>query len=429
MTRVWIVEDAVPVQELSYVPPFITNKGVRHLLESHADAWEEREVRELCNSLSGDAYKLTVILSPGQLMSLLQSGAEPPHVVIFDWEGPGFEDKANIEAIRRILETSFSFVQVYTHSGGAAVEPHIQGLRTQFTDRMLPARAKHDVNATELRGIVEGAWNDTIAGEFADDLRGNARSAIERVLIDLCSVKRTALAALLGRSGRGFDTLLMAKLRDEIGSQGLDRLGDVFKSGAQVEAAEELRRFQSVFYYHFPADDLVRTGDIVVRENGGYAMVLSPQCHLQRFRKKTGGRLTLIDAEELTANGIASLKDSGVSLTEVGLSMTASHGTAGYSVVVLPNVPRHANNRGSLIDIAVRTHAWTTMHVDKQGGEPLAYADVGGVDRLCTITETCCMAVVSHIAGVMASAGVPDFPAVERTRINQILKGQSAQVK
>ena len=145
-------------------------------------------------------------------------------------------------------------------------------------------------------------------------------------------------------------------------------------------------------------------------------MVFTPQCHLERFRRKTGGRLTLIDAEELATGGIA-----GVSISAVGGSAIASHGRAGHSVVVLPNVPRQPNGRHLLFDIAIRTHAWTTTQVDTEQNEPLRYAHVAGVSRLCTITETWCAAVVSHIAGVMASAGVPDFPDFEKNRINQVL--------
>ena len=416
MTRVWIVDDAVPVQPLGYVPATLAKEGIRHLLESHGDAWPEQEVKELCDSLSGEAFELTVLLSPGALKGLMQSGVEPPHVLVFDWEGPGFGEQLNIETIRCVLESSFSFVQVYTHLGVPAVEAHIQELKTQFTDRMLPARAKQDVNATQLRTIVEEAWNDTIAGEVADDVRARARASVERVLIDLCSVRRNALAALLGTLDEGLDALLMAKLRDEIGSQGIGQFDALSVGGGQVEATDQLRRFQSIFYYHFPADDLVRTGDIVASDAGTYAMVFTPQCHLERFRRKTGGRLTLIDAEELATGGIA-----GVSISAVGGSAIASHGRAGHSVVVLPNVPRQPNGRHLLFDIAIRTHAWTTTQVDTEQNEPLRYAHVAGVSRLCTITETWCAAVVSHIAGVMASAGVPDFPDFEKNRINQVL--------
>ena len=421
MTRVWIVDDAVPVQELNYVPPALAKEGVRHLLENHANAWEEQEVRELCASLSGDAFELTVLLSPGALRQLLQSGVEPPHVVIFDWEGTGFGKELNTKAIRCVLESSFSFVQVYTHLGVAAVEPHIQDLTAQFADRMLPACAKQDVDARALGDIVKAAWNDTIAGDGADSVRATARASVERMLIDLCSVKRGALAALLQSLEGGLDALLMAKLRDEIGSHGIGQFAALSGGGVEVQATEELRRFLSIFYYRFPTDDLVRTGDIVISDTGTYALVFSPQCHLERFRKKTGGRLTLVEAEELSPKGIAALRESGVALSAVGGSAIASHSKAGYSVVILPNVPSVPDDRHALVDIAVRIHAWITVRIDKKENLPLRYADVGNVSRLCTITDTWCGPVVAHLAGVMASVGVPDFPGFETARINDAL--------
>ena len=421
MTRVWLVDDAVPAQELNYIPTALPKGGIRYLLDEHGDAWLDNAVRQLCESLSAEAFELTALLSPDSLKTLLRSGVEPPHVVIFDWEGPGFDDEVNTDAIRCVLESSFSFVQVYTQLGVAAVEANIQNLRTQFAERMLPARAKEDVNATQLSTIVADAWRDTIAGEVADGVREKARASVERVLIDLCSVRRDALAALLGTLDGGLYSLLMAKLRDEIGAQGVGQFGALAGGGARVEATDQLRRFLSIFYYHFPADNLVRTGDIVVCDGASHAMVFSPQCHLERFRGKTGGRLTLIDAEELTTAGIAALRDSGLRLSEIGGSAVASHGRAGHSVVVLPNVPRQPNDRQSLFDMVIRTHAWTTRQVEKEENVPLRYPDVPGVSRLCTITETWCAAIVSHIAGVMASAGVPDFPGFEKTRINQVL--------
>ena len=424
MRRVWIVDDAVPVQELSYIPSTLPEKGIRHLLDDHGDAWPEQEVKQLCDSLSGEAFELTVVLSPDSLNALLQSGIEPPHVVIFDWEGPGFGPELNTDAIRRVLESSFSFVQVYTHLGVEAVEAYIQDLRTRFPDRMLPARAKQDVNAADLGTIVATAWNDTIAGEVADGVRATARACVERVLIDLCSIRRNALAALLETAAGGLDALLMAKLRDEIGFLGVGPFDALSGGGEQVEATDELRRFQSIFYYHFPSDDLVRTGDIVLSDKGTYAMVFSPQCHLERFRKKTGERLTLIDAEEIAPHGIEVLRDSGMKLSKVGGSAIATHGSAGHAVVILPNVPKEPNRRRLLFDIAIRTHAWNSLQVKKgENGEhgPLRYTDVPTLNRLCTITDTWCAAVVSHITGVMASAGVPDFPDFEKVRIDQIL--------
>lgn len=422
MKRVWIVENAVPVQALTYVPPFVTNEGVRYLLEQRDVDWEDEEVKQLCESLSSDEYELTVLASPEQMRRQLRTGIEPPHAVIFDWEGPGFGEQVNCDSIADLLTSSFSYVQVYTHLGAQAVEPKLEALRAKFVERLLPTRGKNEVSAAELRGFVTTAWNDTIAGDTADRVRSQARAAVERMLIDLCSIKREALAALVkGESGE-FLALVMAKLRDEIGSQSVDQLSEVLKLGGAVQATDELRRFQSIFYYHFPSDDLVRTGDLVIDDAGKYAMVFTPQCHLERFQKKTGGRLTVVETDQLSETSVKELRASGLDVNSVGNSSTASHGKAGYSLVLLPNVPKTAKNRNVLVDLALRTHCWRTIEVPGTVTGALTYTAAKSLTRLCTITETFGTAIVSHVANTIASAGVPDFPNFEIDRLMAILK-------
>ena len=308
--------------------------------------------------------------------------------------------------------------------------PHLENPREHRLVRLhCPQRRPATPGTNDDRGPPEVPRSaDSVRASSAAHPRRVRRGVvlIEEGMAGVCSVvtQRNALARVtvkkLAATG-GLDALLMAKLRDEIGSQGVGPFDVLSGGGGHVGATSELRRFQSIFYYHFPADDLVRTGDIVVSDAGTYAMVFSPQCHLERFRKKTGGRLTLIDAEEVAPDGIAALTGSGVKLSKVGASAIASHGSAGHSVVVLPNVPKEPNGRHSLFDIAIRTHAWNSLRIEKRENGPLQYADVPSVTRLCTITDTWCAAIVSHVAGIMASAGVPDFPDFEKARIDQIL--------
>lgn len=350
MRRVWVVENGVPIESLAYVPPFIENVGVRYLLGHDGAAWPEVEVRHLCEAFCRDEYELTVLASPAQLIRHLRSGVEPPHVVIFDWEGPGFGDQINIEAIGRLLASSFSYVQVYTHLGAEGVEMHLTDLRGRYGKRLLTARAKNEVTPETLRTYITDAWADTIAGETADAVRKRARSAVERLLIDLCSVRQRALAAMFKGDSNQFVTLVMAKLRDELGAAGVEQLSEIVKGGGTAETADDLRRLQSAFYYYFPQDDLVRTGDLVIDAAGKYGIVITPWCHLESFQKKTGGYLTIVDGYEL---GTQSLKDAGIAAEKTGESATAGHGKAGFSILVLPNVPRTHNERSVLVDLAL----------------------------------------------------------------------------
>jgi hypothetical protein len=418
--RIWIVENAVP--PTSCPSPFLRNDGVRYLLDDASAPWEDAVVKSLCELFSSADYELTVLRSPSQLRQHLRSASEPPHVVVFDWEGPDFSQDRNLEVLSIVLSTTFTYVQVYTNLGADAVEPHLSNLRAAYPDRLLPAKAKGEVTPDVLRGQVVTAWEGTIAGETADKVRERARIAVEKMLIDLCSVRRSALAAMVKGDSNEFVGLMMAKLRDELGFGAADQLGDVLKSGGADQSNEDLRRLQSVFCYVFPPDDFVRTGDIVKDSSGSLKMVITPQCHLERFRKKTGGRLTMVDADEMTTHSVKQLKDEGLNIDQIGGSPTAGHGNAGGSVVLLSNLPAVANSRSSLLDVVLRGHSWSTVRVgDVPAGEALRYSAVPGLTRLCTLTETLCAAVVSHLTTTIGSVGVSDFPGFEKTRLKGLL--------
>jgi hypothetical protein len=415
MNRVWIVENAVPVQTLSYNPPVIDKVGVLYLLQDSTASWDEEEVRLLCEAFCSDEYELTVLTSPAQLEKYLDSGVEPPHVVIFDWEGPGFGEATNLAAIKKLLSSTFTYVQVYTQLGAEAVEPYLVSLRKGYGDRLLPARAKTEVTPSDLGSAVKAAWRGTIAGETADQVRMRARGAVERVLIDLCSVRRNALAAMTGGDEGQLVAVIMAKLRDELGPLH-EELTTIVKGGGVAEAAEDLRRFQSALYYYFPSDNVVRSGDLVVDRVGHYGVVITPWCHLGSFQRKTAGRLTIVGAYEL--NG-ATLEAAGVEVERVGPSATAAHGKAAHSVIVLPNVPKAANDRSALVDWVVVTHEWNTTLVSNVEGA-LSYSSVE-LTRICTLTETFSGGVLSHLARTISAVGIPDFPKFESDRLAFIL--------
>src|SRR5258708_441330 len=93
MKRVWVVDDAIPVQVLHAAGPLplrFEAVAVRYLVE-HAPAaqWVEPPVLELCRALCGEEFEATFFLSPEQMLRALDQGATPPHAVIFDWEYPG----------------------------------------------------------------------------------------------------------------------------------------------------------------------------------------------------------------------------------------------------------------------------------------------------------------------------------------------------
>src|SRR4051812_35497694 len=114
MQRVWVVDDQIPLRALFGGPlSRMDAKLVQHLLDETDDnEWEEPEVRALCAALCAPEYDALFFLTPDSMVEALESGATPPHAVIFDWEYPGYNDQQKYVALDTLLQRCFTYVQV-----------------------------------------------------------------------------------------------------------------------------------------------------------------------------------------------------------------------------------------------------------------------------------------------------------------------------
>jgi hypothetical protein len=418
--RVWVVDDAIPVQVLHAAGPLpilFEAAAVRYLVEQvPADQWEETPVRELCQALCGEGFEATFFLSPEEMLRALAQGATPPHAVIFDWEYVASNNETNVAALDRLLRGSFVYVQIYTHLGPAAVEPSVADLRGRFPGRLLSTKDKAAVTAAQLRDDIRHAWSGTIAGEVADKVRSETIAAVERTLIDVGGVPKSVLAEMAEGAVENLLHLVLAKVRDEIGEPGFDALETVFRGKESAESPEAVRQLLSVWYYYFPTDDRVRRGDLIELGTGSdLGFVVTPVCDLASFPKKTGRRLTWVQTVRLDADGIAALNKAGIKISQIGRSIIADHG--GDTVILLPNVPAKHASRESSADYVVLCHAWNNQLFDKPLGGPLLYKDIAPFSRRCTLADPYASGIIGKIMSVISSPGTPDLPEVERHRL------------
>lgn len=423
MTRVWLVDDELPYHDLVPVPDKIERQGLEHLL-TVMETWSENPaVRSLCEKLTADAeVEITALAAPAVLTKYLETGVTPPHVVIFDWEGVGFDPERNLDAIERVLSKTFAYVQVYTHLDVATVEPHLEPVRSKYQGRLLLAKSKHEVDADQLFATVKAEYEKTIAGDIADEARLRIRNALEEALVELCSISKASLAELAEGQPEILFSLVASKLRDGLASEGAEFIEQALAKAAAAESTVGLRRFQSVWYYYFPTDKLVRRGDIVRRSDGSFALIVSAQCDLARFRKKTAMYVTYAPMLELTKATAQALKElCKFDLKKIGNSAIASHEQFGHAFIVLPNVPDAVGSRDTLKDYVLRCHALQSQAMPRAGDSALAYTEVDELDRVCTLTESFASAVVGHLVATLSAPAMPDFPKFERERLQQLL--------
>lgn len=425
MMRVWLVDDAIPYDKLEPNLGKAEPEALRHLLTEHEKSWvEDPQVLSLCKTLSEmDNCEVVALQSPQAFTKVLNSGALPPHVVIFDWQGSGFSPEQNVEAIAGALNSTFAYVQVYTNSSITSVDDHLTQIRAAANaSRLLPVRNKHGVTAAEIFSEVGKAFSGTMAGEIADVARARVRQSLESALVELCSVEKGSLGALSGGKADLFLSLLASRLRDGLAESGTDFLEEALQTSGTVESTQTLQRFLSIWHYFFPTDNHVRQGDIV-RTDSAHYLVLTAPCDLERFNSKTAGYLTLAPLLSLSAQTAKDLKEQcKVSLKTIGGSPIAGHQEFGQAFVVLSNVPLHAGKRTELTDYLVRCHALTSIQaLTKIPKEPLRYSDLGGYSRICTLSESVASQIVSHLLATLARPGIADFPAFEKTRLQGLI--------
>jgi len=424
MTRVWLVDDELPYDRLTPVPDRVEQVGLEYLIGTVPQWSDNPAVRNLCQQLTADPnVEITTLSAPGALSKYLDSGSMPPHVVIFDWEGPGFAPDLNVATIEATLQSTFAYVQVYTHFDVATVEPYLTPIRQKYQGRLLPTKSKQDVNPDALFAAVKTEYEKTIAGEIADQARKKIRRSLEEALVELCSVPKASVAQLVHGQPEVLFSLVVSKLRDGLASEGAELLEDALAQAAAAESTEGLRRFQSIWYYYFPTDQLVRRGDIARTPEGNLVMILSAQCDLARFPKKTAMHVTYAPMVELTKANVQAIKQTCkfYEFKTIGGSPISSHAEFGHAFIVLPNIPNQSGNRDALKDYIVRCHALQSREMPRAEKLALKYSEVDGLVRVCTLAESFAAAVIGHLVATLSAAGMPDFPAFEKQRLQKLL--------
>jgi hypothetical protein len=422
MKRVWIVDDEIPVDALysGTYPQRLEKDVIRYLVEKHRDAWTEAHVLDLCATLCSKEFESTFFRSPESVEWTLDQGATPPDAVIFDWEYGAPNPKRNVDVLERLLGNAFTYVQIYTHLGHEGVEPHVGELREKYPDRLLPTKMKKEVRASDLAESIRSAWAGTIAGPLADEIRSQVYSAVERALIDFCNIKQDAIAAIAQSAPETFVDIVLSRIRDEIGSRAAKTLDDILAVTPAISSSPELRRLMSIWYYYFPADQIVRRGDVIEIDGAELGFVITPPCHLARFSGKTGQRLTWLRLTTFDQSGLAALRKSGLKIKDVGKSMTAN--LAGEALTLFPNLPLKSGSRKEFGDFALISHAWQSRDFEGTGSEEVEYTHLKGIVRRCTLADPFANAVVARVTSAMASQGTPDFPEGEFSRLTVLVK-------
>lgn len=239
---------------------------------------------------------------------------------------------------------------------------------------------------------------------------------------------------------RGIVSLVVSHVREGIRGNGqliaqLESAWEAASSEGKDKAAindAAVQSFITFQLYGLPSDDIVRMGDIVELperntdgdSNSSLYLVITAACDLDRFLKSTRGSLTVAKLYKLDEDGRPRVNSYGNDPQKPG-SITSRH------PMIFPTVPIAD---GEFADYVLFAHEISDLLIEvpdlvgvgkgnKQVKRPLKYSDMNDrMVRMCRLSEPYLSGVLSQIRAVLFRVGVPDFPEVERARLEQALK-------
>lgn len=451
---VCIVDDGFlsPAQALEMeLYPVLRNNHIEDMLKQR---WDDIAIKNLCDNLLKGGWDIQAFSGPKKYENKIEEDVYISDILIFDWEyATGEVDQVGI--LKKILTKYPVFVYIFS---GADTEDEVQGLIENelrcFKERIkyLPKcidNEQADKAAEDLSSQLEKMKENNFSFYFGSGFRKIVANSVENILVKFADLKLENVLALLSHDENISELNLEIKKiisskvtecirssseireilsREKIKKDVIDELIGILEGKIQnsiISAKLPLPKSENsphseekntdimgalwsfrLYYKPLDEDRIVRTGDIIVKKSStdfsNLYLVITDDCSLSRFAKKTGGILNTVELTRITPGVDNKIKIKGLtSLTNIaGLS-----GTNGRPLL-LPYIPVEDNQ---LRDYLLLMQRHFTIECKVKEGSSLIYDDID-YRRVCSISSPFLHPLIGTIISNLFGWGCPDYP-------------------
>ena len=426
-----------------------------HDLESWVgESWDDTAIQKLCINLLQKGWNIQAFHHPNFYEDKLAKDIYISDILVFDWEYKtgGVEQ---ISILRRILSGYSVYVYIFS---GADKEGEIRELirdkLKEFSGRV-SYLSKDDGNGYEKTALdfsnkLNEMKEKNFSFYFGSSIRRIVANSIESILVKFADMNLKNVLSLLSHDR--LDDELSLDMKDIISLKIAEHVKTsseirniLFQGGIEKDVVEELigmlegkiknsiisaklplpksensphseekntdimGALWSFRLYYKPLDEdrIVRTGDIIVKKSStdfsNLYLVITDDCSLSRFAKKTGGVLNTVELTRIIPGVDNKIKIKGLtSLTNIaGLS-----GTNGRPLL-LPYIPVEDNQ---LRDYLLLMQRHFTIECKVKEGSSLIYDDID-YRRVCSISSPFLHTLIGTIISNLFGWGCPDYPS------------------
>ena len=418
----------------------ISNSDLQKLLESQE--WDDEVLKGLTdNFLNHSDFVVSAYCNP----SFFLRDMFIFDVIIFDWDYDTTTTAEDVEnKLLEILKTIYCYVYIFTHCSETDIKTVLQRDEFKKYNNRVSYNGKTSPSIESINSSLSDLEKNNFSFKFRNKIRSASKEAIEDILIELGKQSLETVLSTLYKTGESSRELIEFVgerfkgflLRTNFSFPELPCTEEEIQPFAESTEDKDYviqELWKSRLYYSDKKDKKIRKGDIL-KINNEYYFVITPDCQLNMFWKKNVGYLNVLKMLDVINNKedikklffhVSKNSDIKKSLENV-TSISNPINNIGGKPLCFPYVGE--DNKVFLL-FPVMLSSMSIPEPDSFGDDYKANSKIAleidmipNAEKIETLNEPFCSAVIVTIFSTLQGVGVSDFSSDIKNELKDILK-------
>jgi hypothetical protein len=430
-----ILDDRIPIQDLTDInvdfEECIDINILKHCL-ARIETWSDPDLQSFITAIKDeDNYQIfgfihhSFFFAYKERKNILFS----PDIIIFDWDMQHPEGTDSSKNLLKLLKTTYCLIAIFTGADNDHEIDNELGKNEfkEFKSRIFKIR-KDKPDSTELLKSEIATRKNHFSFTYGNQLKILTEKALSEILSNIGRLSYDEFVCLFGEketenqviksklSELDFIEIICDKLKSALINSSSSEVIKV--THRNINDEQHIKKIWRYRLYQKPKDSFVRKGDIIKKEGSSLLyLVLSSDCHLNKFWQKNLGYLTLIPIypinDDSIKNKLNNYNNENISKFKI---TSLTNPLFLQSFTVLPGIFSYTdvNHEITYDDGLLIPKEIMNLYIEKNdttnSNGSLIYDNgkIIGTDRL-RLSEPFLSPIIQFTLKTVTDAGVPDF--------------------
>lgn len=414
---VCFIDDKIPVNQYFNDTDIVSGMVVDFLLKSPDTKWNDSVVKKMCEKLrsESDKWAFSAFTSPAFYENYIKDNVYSPEIVIYDWDyNFGAGSDSSEEYLLNILEKSPTMIFIYSEDDNIEeIKQIVQKEKFMvYGDRLSIVNKGEKGSVEKIFLQIERKESDNFSFKYGHELIYKSNYAINKILSEISQLSIEDFLASIVDEKDGKYTSTNEDFVDVIIPRYKRALNNVTWPDMSIKkhknpSISDIRRVWSYRLYDDNSlSENVAMGDIVKKNNGGYFLVISSDCHMARFWQKNGGYVSLVPLHRINSMLGKNQRQLMVNNKPNFSSVNSSQ----IPMTILPAVPVSSSELRDFIVLPKSMCSVKVAEPNTGKKTPLTYKLFSGYSKVVSVVDPYKSPLIHFVMDSITGYGCPDFP-------------------